>query len=81
MLGYLEGGGRNSAATAITPDGKTVVGYSDSTLGLRVFRWTETGGMIGLGDLPGGRFYSQATGISADASVIIGNGNMSGGAN
>jgi uncharacterized membrane protein len=32
--------------------------------------------MIGLGDLPGGRFYSQATGISADASVIIGNGNM-----
>ena len=72
-LGYLEGGNGNSAATAITPDGQTIVGHSDSPLGLQAYRWTEQEGMVGLGDLSGGYFHSEATGVSADGSVIIGN--------
>jgi probable HAF family extracellular repeat protein len=28
---------------------------------------------LGLGDLPGGSFFSQATGVSADGSVVVGN--------
>jgi probable HAF family extracellular repeat protein len=29
--------------------------------------------MVGLGDLPGGSFYSGASGVSADGSVVVGN--------
>ncbi|MDH7570708.1 MAG: PEP-CTERM sorting domain-containing protein, partial [Armatimonadota bacterium] len=32
------------------------------------------GGMVGLGDLPGGWFYSEAYGVSADGSVVVGVG-------
>ena len=28
--------------------------------------------MVGLGDLPGGEFYSVATGVSSDGSIIVG---------
>jgi probable HAF family extracellular repeat protein len=35
-------------------------------------RWTPTGGMQGLGDLAGGDFYSEATGVSDDGSTIVG---------
>jgi probable HAF family extracellular repeat protein len=38
------------------------------------FRWTESGGMVGLGDLPGGDFFSYAIDVSADGSVIVGSG-------
>jgi probable HAF family extracellular repeat protein len=31
--------------------------------------------MVGLGDLPGGDFYSLAYGVSADGSVIVGQAN------
>lgn len=36
------------------------------------FRWTSSGGMVGLGDLPGGSFNSLAFGVSADGSVVVG---------
>ncbi|MCJ2512619.1 MAG: hypothetical protein LN409_04635, partial [Candidatus Thermoplasmatota archaeon] len=32
----------------------------------------------GLGDLPGGRFYSKAFGVSADGSVVVGRSNIVG---
>ena len=32
--------------------------------GLEGFRWTSGGGMVGLGDLPGGGFNSFANGVS-----------------
>jgi uncharacterized membrane protein len=38
------------------------------------FRWTTSGGMQSIGDLPGGNTGSIAAGISADASVIVGTG-------
>lgn len=39
---------------------------------MEAYRWTKNGGMVGLGDLPGGAFNSQALGVSGNGSVIIG---------
>ena len=35
--------------------------------------------MVGLGDLPGGRFTSFARGVSADGAVVVGGGNSASG--
>ena len=48
------------------------MGYSDSASGNEAFRWTSSGGMVGLGDLPGGGFSSDAFGVSYDGSVVVG---------
>ncbi len=55
--------------------GLVLVGESDSvfidpTFGSEAFRWTQAGGMVGLGDLPGGTFGSKAFFVSADGSVV-----------
>jgi probable HAF family extracellular repeat protein len=72
-LGYLPGGGSNSCATAVSHDGRVIVGYSDSDQGLwEAFRWTEATGMVGLGFLPNDR-KSQATAVSADGSIVVAN--------
>jgi probable HAF family extracellular repeat protein len=42
-------------------------------------RWTLDGGVMPLGDLPGGAINSQAYGVSADGSVIVGQGESSSG--
>ena len=55
-------------------DGSVVVGVSISALGLEAFRWSEQGGMIGLGDIPGGDFESIALEVSEDGSVVVGEG-------
>ena len=39
------------------------------------FRWTASGGMQFLGDLPGGSFRSSAQGASADGSIVVGHSN------
>jgi len=41
------------------------------------FRWTQAGGMAGLGFLTGGTF-SQAQGVNADGTVVVGLGNATG---
>jgi hypothetical protein len=46
-------------------------------LGHEAFRW-ENGVMTGLGDLPGGVFFSQAFAASADGSVVVGSGRPEG---
>jgi MYXO-CTERM domain-containing protein len=79
-LGNLPGGDA-SVARAVSADGSVVVGYSSfagGANGIEAFRWTRGGGMVGLGDLPGGSFRSQAYGVSADGSVIVGYGSVSG---
>ena len=43
------------------------------------FRWTSGGGMVGLGDLPGGSFYSTASSVSGDGSVVVGYGSSASG--
>ena len=71
--GALTGAMRGGAA-----DGKVVVGRGTLTNGGEAFRWTQAGGMQGLGDLPGGRFSSVAFATSADGSVVVGYGESPG---
>ena len=62
--------------TGVSADGSVVAGWGPRISGegieLEAFLGTRDGGMVGLGDLPGGEFWSQATGVSADGSVIVG---------
>jgi probable HAF family extracellular repeat protein len=76
-LGYLPGGGgagSSSAAGAISLDGTTIAGSSDSTQGPQAFRKVLNGGLGALGDLDGGTFSSFANGLSSDGNVVIGQG-------
>jgi len=76
-LGDLPGGDENSVATAMTGDGRAVVGFSLAGGGFpglyEGFRWTHEDGMIGIGTLPGGN-ETQAYGISANGRHVVGNG-------
>ena len=49
-----------------------IVGVGESASGSEAFRWTSAGGMVGLGDLPGGGFSSYPAGVSGDGSVVVG---------
>jgi probable HAF family extracellular repeat protein len=79
-LGYLPGGGYYAAsyASGVSANGSVVVGVSTSANGTEAlvwqeaFRWTQGTGMVGLGDLPGGSFWSNAQNVSADGSVVVG---------
>jgi probable HAF family extracellular repeat protein len=78
-LGILPGM-EASTAYSISADGLVVVGNSvryadldgDGLMDQEAFRWTQSDGMVGLGDLPGGGVHSNAIGVSADGSVIVG---------
>jgi uncharacterized membrane protein len=48
-LGDLPAGDFLSVASAVSGDGSTVVGSSDSQLTLEAFRWDASRGMQGLG--------------------------------
>ena len=70
-------GAIQSRAEAVSADGTTIVGAASFDSGLiEAFRWTKPvrgeGGMVGLGDLPGGGVGSEALSVSADGSVIVG---------
>lgn len=67
-----------SYATAMSPDGSTVVGYSRNPQGgNEAFRWTLADGIEGLGDFSGGAFNSRAVSVSSNG-VIVGYGNLNG---
>lgn len=68
-LGFLSGG-NYSAATAISKDGTTIVGGSQSSFGSEAFRWTSATGMVGLGSF-NTPYISEARGVSHDGSVVI----------
>lgn len=82
-LGDLPTGDVESTATSVCADGTTVVGASSVLLPgnenptTQAFRWTQSGGIVGLGVLAGFTGDSRATGVSADGSVIIGVANSS----
>lgn len=60
---------RPSRATAVSRDGVVIVGsYILPGWGQQAFRWTESDGMMSLGQ----SFGSVATAVSADGSVIAG---------
>lgn len=60
-------------ASAINADGTVIVGSGSSTNGVEAFRWTIGGEILGLGDLAPGMFRSEASDVSADGNVIVGN--------
>jgi probable HAF family extracellular repeat protein len=70
-LGGLNASGV-SLATAISGDGKVVVGGAVSTAGTQAFRWDAVNGMAGLGFFPGGNAYSYARGTNHDGTIIVG---------
>lgn len=70
-IGFLPGG-NESYATRTSGDGRWVVGRGPSSSGWQGFRWSATDGIIGLGDLPGSMFYSEAYGVSDDGNVVVG---------
>jgi probable HAF family extracellular repeat protein len=67
-----------SRAYGISGDGSTIVGQSQSPLGVQAFRWTQSTGMIGIGDLPGGVYASRANAVNADGTVVVGTGSSDG---
>ena len=71
-LSTLFGGSFGSWANKVSGDGLVVVGGSNSSPGNQAFRWTQGGGMVGLGDLTGGDYSSEAFGVSFDGSVVVG---------
>jgi probable HAF family extracellular repeat protein len=85
-LGSLNIDNFGSGASDVSYDGTVVVGVSvsnvfsppDEDWGSEAFRWTAETGMVGLGDLPGGFLRSQAHAVSAEGSVVIGQGGIDG---
>jgi uncharacterized membrane protein len=67
-------------ATLLSADGSVVVGHqqTNGSEGEAV-RWTAAGGMVPLGDLPGGPDASWPLAINGDASVVVGYGNTAAG--
>jgi len=66
-----------SAATAVSADGSVAVGWGEDTQGRRAVRWilpVESPQLLGAGDLPDGPGdpFAEATGVSADGSVVVG---------
>ncbi len=60
-------------AAAVSDDGSVVVGHAhSSTQPYFAWVWTAATGVHLLGDLPGGRTYSEARDISGDGSTIVG---------
>lgn len=74
----------NSAAYAVSADGSVIVGGSGDSGIERAFVITynkvnnTAGMMIDLGAIGGDGFYSSATGVSADGSVIVGTSDRGG---
>jgi len=69
-LGFLSGT-TSSQALDISADGAVVVGYCNPN-DHRAFRWTAESGMVSLGRITGGSFYSRAIGVSGDGGVVVG---------
>ena len=80
-LGHIPGTDFHSSARACSSDGSIIAGNTGFYEQVKdengeypqaeAFRWTEAGGMVGLGDLPGGPFFSGAF-ASPDVSLVVG---------
>lgn len=81
-LGDLPGGAFISRALAVSADGAVVVGSGFTDEGPEAFVWDASNGIRSLKDVIGaetgadlsGWTLSDATGVSADGTVIVGNG-------
>ena len=64
------GAGWGSRATAISRDGRTIVGAIPSPG--QGFRWNAEDGLVSIGDLPGGAADTHPRAVSADGTIIVG---------
>ncbi|MBI5396076.1 MAG: PEP-CTERM sorting domain-containing protein [Verrucomicrobia bacterium] len=72
-------GGFDSCASAVSSDGKVIVGWRWPVAGVAAIRWTVRGGIVGLGHLPGKCDRSRACAVSSDGRVIVGDSNSASG--
>lgn len=73
MTSLTPGSTYSQIASGTSSNGAVVVGGLGSSLGAEAFRWTSAG-IVGLGDLPGGRLNSSAADVSASGNVVVGRG-------
>jgi probable HAF family extracellular repeat protein len=74
-LGDLPGSVFGSGSSAVSGDGRVVVGDSkvyDGFTGAQAFRWDHHSGMVNLGNLPSDYYQSQAYGVSFDGRFVVG---------
>jgi len=76
-IGRLPGGlaSLEAFASDASTDGSVIIGNSPSALSpysYESFRWTESGGMQGLGILQPDHNLSTATGVSGDGTIVVG---------
>jgi probable HAF family extracellular repeat protein len=64
--------GPMSNVYGISADGSTVVGRERKNGSFVASRWTQEGGTQELGYLTDDEFYSEATAVSADGSIVVG---------
>jgi probable HAF family extracellular repeat protein len=79
MIGLADPGGIESKALGIAANSSVVVGGYWSAFGFQACRWTDSQGLEGLGDFPGGLYESAARAGSGDGSVIAGYGRSTSG--
>lgn len=72
VLPYLPGQTSGTEVFDVSGDGSVVVGATSSAQGTQAFRWTQSGGMVGLGTLGGSPYYSAAYGVSDAGLTVVG---------
>jgi len=65
--------GLSGTAFDVSADGSVVVGEAWRSSTLEAFLWTEAGGVVGLGFVPGSDNWSNAHAVSDDGSLVVGN--------
>jgi uncharacterized membrane protein len=74
-LGDFSGGDLSSEAISVSADGSAVSGTGTTDKGSQAFIWTESTGMVSLGNLADNSFkVSWASKISADGQTVVGDG-------
>jgi probable HAF family extracellular repeat protein len=64
-----------STASAASLGADVIAGYHQNSQRYMGYRWTESGGYVDLGDLPGGSNSTLALDMSWDGNTIVGTGN------
>ena len=78
-LGDLPGGTFSSYANGVSYDGSIVAGNGTTENGSQAFIWTESSGMLSIGNVADNSFReSYANQISGDGRTIVGEGDSTG---
>jgi hypothetical protein len=62
---------RNSNDLMFSDDGSVIVGTGTNELGREAVMWTQSAGMVGLGDFAEADFGSVARGVNGDGSSLL----------